>query len=93
MNSKTKTLLYLFSFLGLFLIVLITYLYKSVDGELMKKRELFISLSTLPDLAISDENFALRHRTLSDISSIYPLDGTLRESSLTSFSIANSKGR
>lgn len=95
MNKKSKILLYLFSSLGFSFISLVLYLtlYESMDENLLLKTNTFVSLTALPDLALTTENYALRHRTMSDISSIYCVDGTLRESSFSSFSIANSKER
>jgi hypothetical protein len=54
------------------------------------KKEQFVSLSGLPDLAIVTESFAIRHRTLSDLFSIYSDDPTLREYFPSSFAYSHS---
>ena len=46
--------------------------------SLDKKRE-FLKLSGLPDLAISTEATYIRHRSLSNVGTIYKDDGSLRE--------------
>ncbi len=46
---------------------------------MQSKKEKFVLLSGLPDLAISTEATFIRHRSMSDLFSIYKDDGSLRE--------------
>ena len=46
---------------------------------MQSKKEEFVILSGLPDLAISTEATFVRHRSMSDMFSIYKDDGSLRE--------------
>ena len=46
---------------------------------MQNKKEEFVILSGLPDLAISTEATFVRHRSMSDMFSIYKDDGSLRE--------------
>ncbi len=62
---------------------------KSMDEESLNKKRLFVELSGLPDLAIFSQNSFVRHRSLSDIFSIYSNDGTLREYSDATFAISH----
>ena len=54
------------------------------DSALQTKKS-FIKLVQLPDLAIYNEDFFIRHRTLATVFDIYSEDGSLRESSKASF--------
>lgn len=47
--------------------------------DVKQKKISFVSFVGLPDLAISTEATFVRHRTMSDIFSIYKDDGSLRE--------------
>ena len=55
-----------------------------------EKKIAFVQMSSLPDLALFSQNYTLRHRTLSDMFSIYPDDGCLREYSLSSYTFSHS---
>ena len=55
-----------------------------------EKKLNFVKLTGLPDLAISTEANYVRHRTLSDIFSIYKDDGSLREYFPSTFIISHS---
>ncbi len=57
------------------------YLYnsKSMSIEMKSKKESLVAFIGLPDLAISTEATFVRHRTMSDMFSIYKDDGSLRE--------------
>ncbi len=92
MNKKSKLLLYIFSFLITTLIAQTLYLSseKSMSSKAKEKKNIFVSLSGLPDLAFSSQSSYIRHRTLSLISDIYSLDGCLREYDKATYSIANS---
>jgi hypothetical protein len=52
---------------------------KTVSKELYAKRNDFVRIIGLPDLAISTEATFVRHRSISDLFSIYKDDGSLRE--------------
>ncbi|MFT7005074.1 MAG: hypothetical protein ACJAWW_002443 [Sulfurimonas sp.] len=52
---------------------------KTISPELYAKRNDFVRMTGLPDLAISTEATFIRHRSMSDIFSIYKDDGSLRE--------------
>ena len=54
----------------------------------MKKNQ-FVKIIALPDLAISTELSYIRHRSLSDVFSIYSVDGSLREYSKSSYAITS----
>jgi len=93
MNKKSKITFYLFSLLGLILIVQVLYLNssKSMSADAKEKKILFVSLTGLPDLAFSSNSSYIRHRSLSMTSDIYSLDGCLREYDSATYVIANSK--
>ena len=63
---------------------------KSMSEEAVLKKIAFIKLSTLPDLALSTEASYVRHRSLSDVFSIYKDDGSLREYFPSTFAISHS---
>ena len=52
---------------------------KTVSPELYAKKNNFVKKTGLPDLAISTEATYIRHRSMSDMFSIYKDDGSLRE--------------
>ena len=81
MNKKSK---YLFFFLGITTILLTfqtIYLYtnKSLTKENLAKKDILLKVVGLPDLAISTEAMYIRHRTLSDIFSLFKESPELRE--------------
>ena len=81
MNKKSK---YLFLFLGVTLLLLISqiiYLYtnKSLTKDNIEKKDILLKVVGLPDLAISNEAMYIRHRTLSDIFSLFKESPELRE--------------
>jgi hypothetical protein len=81
MNKKSKIILY--SFIALTALLCIEGFYirltKSIDSDSLRSKLAFVELSGLPDLAISTEATYVRHRSMSDIFSIYKDDGSLRE--------------
>ena len=93
MNKKSRILLSVFALLILTLGVEISYLtlYKSMSDEALSKKIEFVAKTGLPDLALSSETPYIRHRTLSNVFSIYKDDATLREYSYSSFAISNFK--
>ena len=81
MNRKSHMLFYIFIGLTLFLLVELSYLKqtKEMSHEQQLKKEQFVSIAGLPDLAIVTETSSVRHRTMSDLFSIYRDDASLRE--------------
>ena len=97
MNKKNifikKTRFFSYMFLTLFFLLVLEGLYlslqKSMNSESLKKKLLFVELTGLPDLAISTEATYIRHRSLSDVFSIYKDDGSLREYFPSTFAISH----
>lgn len=52
---------------------------KTLSQETQTKRKEFVAIGGLPDLAISTEATFIRHRSMSEVFSIYKDDGSLRE--------------
>lgn len=80
-TPKTPRVLFiLFSLVTIFILESI-YLSvtKTLTQEAQTKRKEFVAISGLPDLAISTEATFIRHRSMSEIFSIYKDDGSLRE--------------
>ena len=92
MNKNSSYLFYTLISLVLLLITEVVYLYstKTTSKDMFNKKIAFVNLCKLPDLAISTEATYIRHRSLSDIFSIYRDDGTLREYFPTTFVISHS---
>jgi len=92
MNKKSHQLFYIFLIVILLFGVEIIYISqtKKITPEQKLKKEQFIYLSGLPDLAIVTESFAVRHRTLSTLFSIYRDDPLLREYFPSSFAYSHS---
>lgn len=93
MNKKSHSLFIIFTLLLSFLGSEILYLgtTQSMSEQELDKKINFVSLTGLPDLALSNESSYLRHRSVSDIFSIYNEDASLREHDLVSFSTSNFK--
>jgi len=73
MNKKTN---FLFIFTTLILITLVVVvsvldIYYSTSEKTIEKKNFFVKTVGLPDLAISTEARYIRHRSLSDINSIF----------------------
>lgn len=62
---------------------------KTTTSEAKSKKELFVSLTTLPDLAISNEATFIRHRSVSDFFALFKDDPTLREYYPSTFAITH----
>lgn len=92
--KKTKIVLYIFSFLGLILLLELFYLnlFNAPSDKGLTQKKAFVSLIGLPDLAIAQEPF-VRHRTLSSVFEIYSVDATLREYTPSTFTISNRSER
>lgn len=90
--KKAKILIYSFSFLTIALIFELLYLKanKNLSQDQIRLKKEFVSLTKLPDLAISTEATFIRHRSLASIFDIYKDDGTLREYFPSSFVIMDS---
>jgi len=90
--TNTYKLLFFFIFSISLVIFEILYLnYKNpITKEILNKKNSFISLVQLPDLAISTEATYIRHRSLGTVFSIYKDDGTLREYFPSSYAISYS---
>ena len=91
LSRSRKIIFILLSFISLLFIEII-YLKNSssmtnIDRE---KKISFVSLSGLPDLAISTEANYIRHRSLSSVFSIYKDDMALREYFPSTFVISHS---
>ncbi len=81
MNKKSYALFYLFIGIILLLLVELIYLKQTKEMTLVQrqKKEHFVKIAGLPDLAIVTETSFVRHRTMSDLFSIYRDDASLRE--------------
>lgn len=81
MNKKSKILIIFFCVLITLLSLLTLYLYenKTLINENIEKKNILIKATGLPDLAISTEAMYIRHRTLSDIFSVFKESPELRE--------------
>ncbi len=92
MNKKSSYVLYIF--LGLFVLFTTQVVYlismKSMSDEMLQKKITFVEVVGLPDLALSTEATYVRHRSLSDVFSIYKDDGSLREYFPSTFAISHS---
>ena len=77
----------LFVLLALELIYMVSSL--QMSEEVREKKRSFVSLVSLPDLALNSDSHALRHRSLSSVGSLYEYDGTLVEYSNASFVFAH----
>jgi hypothetical protein len=84
---KTKITFAIFAILLSILVVQILYLVstKSLTKQQIEIKYNFVKISQMPDLALCTDTFYIRHRTLSDMFSIYKDEAGLREYSLTTF--------
>jgi hypothetical protein len=94
-NSYTKKTQYTtYLFLLLVSLLLLEGLYlsttKSIGSREFENKLAFVQMSGLPDLAISTEATYIRHRSLSDVFSIYKDDATLREYFPSTYAISHS---
>lgn len=94
MNKKSQSIFFIFLFLLSLLVVEVVYLkmYQTLSADVLEKKVNFVSLTGLPDLALSNENTYIRHRSLTNVFAIYNDDSSLREYDLVSFSTNNFKG-
>ena len=92
MHKKSHTLFYMLIGLGTIFIIQLFYLQqtKSITPTQQIKKEQFVTIAGLPDLAIVTETSSVRHRTLSDLFSIYRDDANLREYFPSTFTYSHS---
>jgi len=64
--------------------------FNCINQNLLEKKLKFVTITKLPDLAISTEASYIRHRSLCNIFSIYKDDGSLREYSPSTFVFSHS---
>lgn len=92
MNKKTRYLFFIFVIS--LLIIAFESIYLQINKALSKKdieeKNLYVSISNMPDLAISNEAMYIRHRSLSDIFSIFKDSPELREYFPTTFVYSHS---
>jgi len=81
MHKKSTYLFYIFIGVSAFLLIELVYLQttKAMTNTQKEKKEEFVNIAGLPDLAIVTETTSVRHRSLSDLFSIYKDDPDLRE--------------
>jgi len=81
MNKKSHYLFYIF--MGVVIILMVELIYLKQTREMTEKQQIkkqnFVKIAGLPDLAIVTETSSVRHRTMSDLFSIYRDDANLRE--------------
>ncbi len=87
MNKKSKYFFITFISLSVILFLEVIYLqiFNTMNDSDLVQKNMFVKTVGLPDLAISTETSYIRHRSLSDIFSIYSVDGSLREYSKSSY--------
>ena len=80
-TKKTPIFMLFGAFLVVFFVMQTIYLsmFKGMDEKMHTKKLEFVNICKLPDLAISTEATYVRHRSMSDLFSIYKDDGSLRE--------------
>jgi len=81
MSRRSRALFFTFLALAVVFCLEVIYLQtaKSMDYDMLESKKGFVSLVGLSDLAISTEAAYVRHRSVSDLFSIYKDDGSLRE--------------
>lgn len=77
-----------FGLTAFMLITLVAYLsyFDTREEEILYEKLSFVAFVGLSDLAITNEPY-LRHRSLSGVYSVYPVDGALREYKGESFTL------
>ena len=91
-TKKTPKLIFFVLVLSFTFIFEALYLsfFKSIDTKMLSKKQTFVNICQLPDLAISTEATFVRHRTMSDVFSIYKDDSSLREYFTSTYTYAHS---
>ena len=89
--KNAKIVIFLVSLLFFLVLAEIIYLNfsKSMSEDMLSKKVFFVKLTGLPDLAFFSDIAHVRHRSLSDLYSIYSDDSSLREYSSATFSITH----
>ncbi len=92
MHKKSHILFYLLIGLTTLLTMELFYIQrtKSINKTQKEKKEHFVKIAGLPDLAIVTETTAVRHRSLADLFSIYRDDPDLREYFPSTFTYSHS---
>ena len=92
MHKKTYILFFILFIVIALLTTELLYLNstKAMSLTQKKKKESFVSIAGLPDLSIVTETSSVRHRTLSDLFSIYRDDANLREYFPSTFTYSHS---
>ena len=92
MNKKSRFVFYSFASLCTLLCLEGFYMQstKSINSDMLNSKLAFVEIIGLPDLAISTEATYVRHRSMSDLFSIYKDDGSLREYFPSTFAYAHS---
>ncbi|QOY53886.1 hypothetical protein HUE87_08250 [Candidatus Sulfurimonas marisnigri] len=90
-NKKSRVLFYTFLLLVGAVIAEITYLGSKSGSERINSKVAFVKMVGLPDLAISTEASYVRHRSMSDMFSIFKDDGSLREYFVSTFTYSHSR--
>lgn len=91
MNTKSIFIFYFIVSICFVLVGELIYLnkeYTLVQKDIQKKKT-FVNTLALPDIAFCSETMYIRHRSLSDVFSIYKDDPNLREYSLNSYIYSN----
>jgi len=92
--TQEKTLYLSYIFVFIFSLIALESLYlasaKSMTKTMIEKKNSFVSLVGLSDLAISTEATYIRSRSVSSIFSIYKDDPTLREYFPSTYAISHS---
>lgn len=87
MNYKSK--IYFKTIFSSILILFITIIYlynnETISEEQSVKKNILVSITNLPDLALSTEAMYIRHRSLSDVFSLFKDSPSLLEYFPTSF--------
>lgn len=92
MKNRFKTLIIIYLTIIVSIFSITTYLSNSKKrtAEDIRQIEAFVSITKLPDLAISNEAMSIRHRSLADISSIFKESPELNEYFPTTFTYNHS---
>ncbi len=92
MHKKTHILFYMLFIVITLLIAELLYLQstKAMTKNQKEKKENFVTIAGLPDLAIVTETSSVRHRSMSDLFSIYRDDANLREYFPSTFTYSHS---
>lgn len=92
MNKKSTYLLFALFTTITILIVVVTYLYinKTLTKEQIKEKNILVSTLGLPDLSLLNSSIYLRHRSLSNIFSIFNEGPELKEHQMLTFTYSHS---